>query len=164
MVDEETKQSPSADAIAKVLEETRQLREAQKKLEFELFANRQASAMWIAENIIYGEQPSIALMSTDGGGRILYMNGRAQALFGYEDWEMRGKLVEILIPVQLRDIHVRYREEYVKNPGPRTMGQAIHKDLHGLTKSGIEIPLIITLWPTRREGNLVVNLQCAVRE
>lgn len=152
----------SVEDLKKILEEQARLRKQVERLEFEQFAIRVGAAMNIAERILYGEISVVAILSVDEQGRILYSNGRANEMFGYESHELRGQIVEMLVPVLSRGDHVKYREEYVKNPYSRTMGQAINKELKARGKSGNEFPITITLFPTRREGRVVINLQCVL--
>ena len=51
-----------------------------------------------------------AIVVTDRQGRIVRVNGEAEKLFGYGPNELRGQLVEILVPEQLRSVHVAHRE------------------------------------------------------
>ncbi|MDZ4750963.1 MAG: PAS domain-containing sensor histidine kinase [Flavobacteriales bacterium] len=76
-------------------------------------------------------------------GQILLSNPKVMLMFGYEDNELKGKDVEILIPSKFRDHHVDHRETYMKHPVRRPMGR--NMTLFGLRKDGSEFPLEISL-------------------
>ncbi|MCX8080375.1 MAG: PAS domain-containing sensor histidine kinase [Bacteroidia bacterium] len=76
-------------------------------------------------------------------GKIIRMNPSSEKLFGYKMDELYGKEIEILIPIKNRENHLKYREEFQKNPHSRSMGKSL--DIKGLTKNGQEIPLQVSL-------------------
>ncbi len=84
-----------------------------------------------------------AVVNVDANGRIVRVNPRAEALFGYSKAEMVGELVEMLIPQHLRQRHIRHRIEYFKAPRSRPMGMGMN--LVGLRKDGSEIPVEVSL-------------------
>lgn len=55
-------------------------------------------------------------------GAILYVSRSACLLLGYDETELLGKPVEILVPEDKREKHVQYRREYAQNPTTRAMG------------------------------------------
>jgi len=78
-------------------------------------------------------------------GEITRTNPSADKLFGYQQGELIGKKIEILIPRRLSEKHLDHRTKYSKNPHARSMGAGI--DLHGLKKDGSEFPVEISLSP-----------------
>jgi len=89
-------------------------------------------------------------------GLIVMANPAAKELFGYQNTEMLGKPVEILIPGHLEERHKGHRENYQHNPHPRSMG--IGLDLKGLKKDGTEFPVEVSLSPFKsKEGPFVVG-------
>jgi PAS domain S-box-containing protein len=64
-------------------------------------------------------------------------------LFGYDEGELTGVVVEKLIPSVLAHRHEQYRHDYMKNPVRRPMGK--NMTLHGRHKSGREFPIEISL-------------------
>lgn len=94
------------------------------------------------------------ILITNDRGEILRVNPSAAGLFGYEESELIGKTVEVLIPKRFSN-HTDHREKYNKNPHPRSMGAGV--ELFGLKKDGSEFPVEISLSPySNPEGNFVV--------
>ncbi|MES2015831.1 MAG: PAS domain S-box protein [Pseudomonadota bacterium] len=89
-------------------------------------------------------------------GRIVLANTQAEKLFGYSPGELRGQLIEVLLPVRLRGPHVGHRTNYFGQPRTRTMGAGL--ELYGLRKDDIEFPVEISLSPIQtEEGTLVMS-------
>ncbi|MGH7172669.1 MAG: sensor histidine kinase [Gemmataceae bacterium] len=89
-------------------------------------------------------------------GVIVQVNAQAERLFGYSRDELRGHVVELLVPELLRNKHVVHRDGYFADPRVRPMG--IHLDLSGRRKDGREIPVEISLSPVRSgEQTFVVS-------
>lgn len=76
-------------------------------------------------------------------GEIVMANKRSEELFGYNEAELLGKVIENLIPKEYHHKHVKDRQGYVKHPKSRPMG--IGKDLVGLKKDGTTFPLEVSL-------------------
>jgi PAS domain S-box-containing protein len=89
-------------------------------------------------------------------GRIIYANGHAETLFGYERGELLGQLVEVLLPDRYHGKHVGYRSTYIQQPRARAMGAGL--ELYGVRKGGDEFPVEISLSPiVTDEGALVMS-------
>ena len=84
-----------------------------------------------------------AILAVDAQARITYVNPQAEATFGYPRGELIGNLVEMLIPDQVADRHVRHRDGFLAHPVPRPIG--IGLDLAGRRKDGTEFPVEISL-------------------
>jgi PAS domain S-box-containing protein len=89
------------------------------------------------------ESASEGIVAIDPSGRIALVNGRAEAMFGYERTELIGQFIEILLPARFRDVHTRHRLGYFTEPRTRPMGQGL--DLLGLRKDGTEFPVEVGL-------------------
>ena len=87
-------------------------------------------------------------------GHIVIANSQAERLFGYDDGELRGMLVDTLLPARYRQAHVGHRSSYFQQPRKRAMGSGL--DLAGLRKDGTEFPIEISLSPLRTEESAFV--------
>jgi protein-histidine pros-kinase len=82
-------------------------------------------------------------------GHIVFANNHAERLFGHDRGELRGKLVETLLPQRFRHGHIRHRTAFFAQPRTRTMGASL--ELYGLRKDASEFPLEISLSPLQIE-------------
>ena len=95
------------------------------------------------------------IVLADAKGVIAMANPAADQLFGYDEDELLGKSVDILIPKRLGEQHKEHRAHYHQNPQPRSMG--IGLDLKGFRKDGSEFPVEVSLSPFKSsEGAFVV--------
>ncbi len=76
-------------------------------------------------------------------GRIVAVNSELERQFGYSSAELLGATIELLVPADARDAHVRLREAYVEEPRRREMGVGRH--LLGLRRDGSVFPVQISL-------------------
>lgn len=95
-----------------------------------------------------------AMIISDAGGRIVFVNGQAERLFGYSREELLSGAVEMLVPERMRSGHVGNREGYVNDPRVRPMGAGL--ELHGRRKNGTEFPIEISLSPIPSENGTLV--------
>lgn len=89
------------------------------------------------------EHSSLGIIISNEDGIIEKSNPWAERIFGYDEGELVGKLVEVLLPAHLRERHIEYRHSYTKNPHPRAMGSNLN--LLAVKKSGKEFPVEISL-------------------
>ena len=89
------------------------------------------------------DQTTEGILLTDSRGRIRLANPSLLRLFGYQEKEILGETIEIFIPKELREKHVRNRDDYNKAPSVRKMGQGMF--LNGLKKDGNQFPVEISL-------------------
>lgn len=94
------------------------------------------------------------MIITNKEGTIEMVNKRAQKLFEYSEEELLGKKIEILIPKRF-SIHGKYRNQYSKNPSPRTMGSGL--ELYGLKSTGEEFPIEISLSPIQTNEGILFS-------
>jgi PAS domain S-box-containing protein len=85
----------------------------------------------------------VALAGDDG--TLALVNRRTEGMFGYEHAELTGKLVESLIPADLRAAHTAHRAGYARAPRTRAMGEGMR--LVGLRKDGTTFPVQVSLSP-----------------
>lgn len=83
----------------------------------------------------------LILVSRDG--RIVLSNQRFSTLFGYDEGELRGQAVEVLVPEEVRSYHPDLLEAFFQVPTSRSMGTG--RDLFGVRKDGEKIPVEIGL-------------------
>jgi PAS domain S-box-containing protein len=94
------------------------------------------------------------IVMANSTGHIVIANSQAERLFGYEAGELRGRLVETLLPERYRHAHVGHRSNYFLQPRKRAMGSGL--DLAGLRKDRSEFPIEISLSPLRTEESSFV--------
>ena len=91
------------------------------------------------------EASASAMVMVDRDGTIHLVNGKAEALFGYTREELVGARIEILVPLALRTRHPELVSGFFNRPQARPMGAG--RDLFGLRKDGVEVPVEIGLNP-----------------
>lgn len=94
------------------------------------------------------------ILLIDQQGRIVLANPSASGIFGYSQEEMKGKQIENLLPENIRERHVQFREAFTRNPQNRSMGAG--RDLSGLRKDGALIPLEISLGHYRQKKAIYI--------
>jgi PAS domain S-box-containing protein len=85
----------------------------------------------------------IGIIILGKSGEIELLNPFVEEIFGYERDELIGQKIEVLILKSLESKHILYRDEYIKNPEPRSMGKG--RDLHGVKKNGEVFPVEVSL-------------------
>lgn len=84
-----------------------------------------------------------AMVLVDEDGRILDANQPALTLFQHED--LVGRVVEDLVPRDVKDRHRANRDGFFHDPQPRPMGEG--RQLAARKKDGTEFPVEISLCP-----------------
>jgi len=95
-----------------------------------------------------------AMIVIDSAGTILFANRQLTALFGYENAEIFGAAVEVLLPERFRARHISHRDRYSRNVRVRPMGMGL--ELFGRRKDGSEFPVEISLSPIGQEREDIV--------
>lgn len=96
----------------------------------------------------------ISLIMVDIEGVIVSANHYTEELFGYEQSELIGNPVKILIPEEYKHNHDRQFIDYIKLPKSRPLGQG--KRIYGLRIDGSKVPVEISLTPIRIEKGLFI--------
>lgn len=91
-----------------------------------------------------------AMVIADRDGRVVHLNGLAEALFGWPRAELLGQPIEVLLPARLRAMHQLHRHGYQAAPRPRPMGLGL--DLSGVRRDGREFAAEISLAPLEVAG------------
>ncbi|WP_394673239.1 CHASE domain-containing protein [Limnobacter sp.] len=87
------------------------------------------------------EASSMGSLLVDSEGRIVRLNRRIAEMFGYAEKELLGQMVEMLVPTEIRAVHVKNREEY----DGRYLQMANQRQIFGLRANGETFPLEVTL-------------------
>lgn len=100
-----------------------------------------------------------AMVLADKTGHIVLANDEAERLFGYEQQELLGMPVEMLVPERFRNRHVEHRDAYFTAPVMRPMG--VGPELYGVRKDGSEFPVDIKLsyYPTKDGGIAIAAIR-----
>jgi len=86
-----------------------------------------------------------AMIVVNRDGCIVLANPQAERLFGYEEGELTGSPVEVLLPESVRAVHVGHRNGFMTNPRVRPMGAGY--ELTGVRRNGQPFPVEIGLSP-----------------
>jgi PAS domain S-box-containing protein len=89
------------------------------------------------------EHATLSILVADETGIIRMVNPGTEKLFGYSKQELTGQPVELLIPLELRDNHRQYRQQYFDAPKVRPMG--FGRELFARHKDGRTFPVEISL-------------------
>ena len=96
-----------------------------------------------------------AMVIVNKDGIIELVNAQTETLFGFENDELIGKKVEMLIPGRFHQVHSKHRENYFENPKFRSMGVGLN--LSGRKKDGSEFPLEISLSPLETAEGILIS-------
>jgi len=98
-----------------------------------------------------------AIISADGQGNIVFWNTGAKRIFGYEEQEVLGKPLTMLMPERYRPAHLRGFARLMSSGEGYVLGKTL--ELAGLSKAGTEFPLelCIATWKTT-EGTFFTGI------
>jgi len=102
-------------------------------------------------NLIIDTAPQ-AILVVDGDGAIIRANDNAKVYFGYEQGELLGQQVEMLMHEKYRHHHEELREAYTENTAAPRLGRTVF----ALRKDGSEFPVEVALGPMRVDDQLHV--------
>lgn len=86
-----------------------------------------------------------AIFLVNSKGAIVRFNEQGRSLFGYEEEELLGKPIDLLLPPRFQARALRFRENFQKSPVRGVMAGG--RDLYGRHKQGREFPVDVTLSP-----------------
>ena len=87
---------------------------------------------------------AIGIITVDTAGNMVLLNEFALKQFGYNQGELKGKKIEVLIPPRYKERHVAHRQTYTSgSPHSRPMGLGM--DLYAVKKDGSEFPVEVSL-------------------
>ena len=92
------------------------------------------------------------LVAIDSGGTIVQCNDRLCRMLGYEASQLIGHSIEVLLPLDQREEHVRLRSRYVEDPVPRPSASGL--GLVALRADGTELPVEVALSPCTTSSGL----------
>lgn len=84
-------------------------------------------------------------------GQIVYINKRAEELFGYGGEALMGQSLNILLPGRCAEMHAKHVSRYLLNPRVRPMGEQL--SLTGKRKDGSEFPVAVSLAFLKKNAN-----------
>lgn len=94
------------------------------------------------------QSTSDAVVIAEGSGEIVFWNNGAQKMFLYEQDEVLGHPLTMIMPARYREAHQRGLERVILTGESRMLGRPV--ELCGLRKDGTEFPLELSLavWKT----------------
>lgn len=109
------------------------------------------------------EYVPIGVMVVDAEGVIRQANPAAIEIFGYQDHDLVGRAVDLLVPESVRDSHEAHRAGYAARPVPRPMGSS--RVLQGLRRDGATVAVELGLFPAPTGSDIFVTvLDVSARE
>lgn len=92
-----------------------------------------------------------AIILADTHGRITGWNPSAQSMFGYQEAEVFGQPLTLLMPIRYREAHTEGLKRFSLTKETKVIGKTV--PLHGLKKNGEEFPIELSLnaWTTESE-------------
>jgi PAS domain S-box-containing protein len=93
---------------------------------------------------------SDGIISADGGGRIIFWNAGAEAIFGRTAAEMAGRPLTELMPERYRDAHRAGIARFLATGQGRVMGATV--EVEGLRADGTEFPIELSLGAWSQNG------------
>lgn len=89
-------------------------------------------------------------------GIIVYCNSQIEKLFIYDKNNIVNKPVEFLVPNDIKEKHITYRDMFINDAKIRPLNANLK--LRGLKSNGIELPIIVGLSPFYSEEFFIVAI------
>lgn len=97
------------------------------------------------------------ILVANQSGFITRANQCCHDIFGYDNQELVGAPVELLVPDIHREEHGHYRQQYLDNPSVRQMvHKQKHRHIQGRRKNGSLLPVEISLSPVVQGGESLI--------
>lgn len=104
----------------------------------------------------YMEAALRAILAVSQDGRIVFMNGHTEEIFGYTRTELFGQDSAILLPQRFRAAYAAALQTYFAAPSVRVLGKDM--ELAGCRKNGDEFPIEIGLsYVQAQEGVIAIG-------
>lgn len=100
------------------------------------------------------EASPLGIVAVDSKGEIIIFNAEAEKTFGYKREEVLGKPIELLVPDRLRELHIKYRDEFFSQPSTRRLG--VGREIWARRKDGSEFLAEIGLSPFMTKNGIIV--------
>jgi two-component system CheB/CheR fusion protein len=100
--------------------------------------------------LIFESAPD-GILTADVEGRVVHANERVHRIFGYENGDLVGRLVEELMPAAVRGAHRQHREAHL-GQGGATRAMGLDRDFPGLRRDGTEFRVEVGLSPVEIGG------------
>lgn len=112
------------------------------------------------------------IITTDRFGNITLFNPAAEKIFGYQQQEVIGKPISMLMPAPFSEQHQRYMERYLQrqnkvvSPSPHdpktpltqsvtdSGAMGLGRELSGLRKNGEQFPIYLAVNQVQSQGNI----------
>ncbi len=89
------------------------------------------------------ESAGDAILVVDESGTIVWTNQAADGLFGYDQAELAGKHMALLIPDRYRKVHEQHVKDFFASPVTHTMAEP--STASAVLKNGEEVAIALTL-------------------
>ncbi len=96
------------------------------------------------------ESANDAIILADSKGIIISWNKGAQLIFGYQEKDVLGKNLQIIIPEKFREAHHKGMKRFNSTGKPHVIGKTV--ELFGLRKDGSEFPIELSLAAWLEDG------------
>ena len=89
------------------------------------------------------ESAAQAILAVNAEGRLVLANRMAEKMFGYNQSELLGQQLDLLVPTDAQHRHREYHKAFFADPRNRPMGMGL--DLQGQRKDGSRFPIEVSL-------------------
>ena len=101
-----------------------------------------------------------AMLFVNDKSKIILVNAQFERIFGYSQYEIIGKTLNILVPDRYKRAHRKLVQSFFQNPKVRPMGA--HFEIYARKKDESEFPADISLSPLQTDEELLIT--AAIRD